>query len=251
MTYRPLTALLLLALAFPLLADETPALDKTYGYRVSVDAEGKVTAFEPSSEIPGALLPTLDALVENAEFEPAQVGTRAVPSLTSVYVVVRFEGGGDELRAAPVKVTSGGGTLNSTPPRYPSTAIRNDFGALVWATLSFKADGSLDREASRIDSVDVVRGTGRPSSRQIGPYKQRFEDATWKAMANWTLTPDEVDGQPVAMTVRVPTRFCPMRNRPTGCSDLWPKAADPLPRPSYDGVRLAAIKPAASVADGG
>lgn len=250
MTHRLSLALVLMALGAPLAANDVPTLTKSYSFRVSVDEQGRANEVEPVSDVPAPLQSTLNALVQGAEFEPAQRHGRAVPSRTSVHVVVRLEGEGDEVRAVPVDILAGGRLDNSAPPRYPHGALRDGVAAEVWATLSFRADGSLDHEASRVDSVDMVR-EGRP--RDPVAHRNGFEAAVVSAMAKWTLVPDEVDGRPIAMTVRVPTRFCPASRQRLGCDDLWPKEGRSTlsPAPRDDSVRLATLKPAATAADGG
>lgn len=250
MTFRMLATALLFTLAAPLAANDAVTLSKSYSFRVAVDEQGKVTAAEPVTEIPSELLAMVTTLVETSEFEPARVDDRPVPSRTTVHVQVRFEGDSRQVRAIPVKVSNGGKLNVGALPRYPFAAMRSDYGAQVWATLSFLADGSLDPAATRIDSIDVVR-QGR--SQRNGRHQANFESAVQAAIAQWTLLPDEVDGHPIAMTVRVPTRFCPPSRKARGCDELWPEASqpDPSPEPSDTDVRVATIKPASPIADGG
>jgi outer membrane biosynthesis protein TonB len=250
MTFRILVAALLLTLAAPLAANDAVTFSKSYSVRVAVDEQGQVTSAEPLTEIPAELLGTVTALAEKSEFEPARVDGRPVPSRTTVHVRMRFEGDSRQVRAVPVKVSNGGKLNVAALPRYPFEAMRSDVGAQIWATLTFLADGSLDPAATRIDSVEVVR---QDRSQRNSRHQAGFEAAVQAAIAQWTLLPDEVDGQPIAMTVRVPTRFCPPSRNRRGCDDLWPEASqpDPSPEPSDTDVRLATIKPAFPVADGG
>lgn len=249
MTRRLLLATLFLSMVSPVSASEPVSLTKSYSFRVSVDEQGKVASAEPVTEIPKALLPTVAGLVTSSAFEPARVDGRAVPSRTTVHVLMKFEGNERQVRATPVSLTNGGKLDSVAVPRYPFEAMRVDVGAMVWATLSFRPDGSLDRDASRIDSVDIARG-GR--GQRVGAHQKSFEAAVTSVMANWTLLPDEVDGKPIAMTVRVPTRFCPPSRAVRGCDDLWPRGGqpDPSPEPSDTNVRLAAIKSAIPAAEG-
>jgi len=250
MTFRILVAALLLALAAPLAANDAVSFSKAYSFRVSVDDQGRVTDAEPMTEIPAELLATVTKLVEGSAFEPARVDGRAVSSRTTVYVLMHFEGDSRHVRAVPVSVTNGGKLNHTALPRYPIAALRSGVGAQVWATLSFRADGSLDASAVQIDSVDVVRQERRQSNSR---HQASFEAAVVAAIAQWTLLPDEVDGHPIAMTVRVPTRFCPSSRKSPGCDDFWPEAGqpDPSPEPSDTDVRVATIKPASPIADGG
>jgi len=249
-------AVLLFSLVPPVAAEAPPEAYRSYSFHVDVDDQGRVTAAQPVGEIPAALLPTVRALAEGAEFEPARIGDRPVPSRTLVKVRMRFQSGDDELRVEPVEISGGGGRLeNSFPPRYPFESLRADIGALVWSYLSFNPDGSLDLAASRVESVDVVRGRGNPNSRERDNHTRRFEAAVLAAAANWTFVPDEVDGQPLAMSVRVPTRFCPS-SQASRCADFWtgrygPEPPAPTPTPMDSAVTLVALKPAAPVAGGG
>lgn len=243
MIHRLLAALLLLSLAAPLCAIEAPAVSRSYSFRVSVDEQGRVGMAEPAGELPAELAPALLGVVKKTAFEPARIDGRAVPSRTMVHVLVRFEGGYDEMRAVLVDVLDGGKLEKAAHPRYPRRALRADVGAEVWATLSFHADGSLDRKASQVDSVALV-GDGPP--REDGMHQKSFEAVVTAAMKKWTLLPDEVNGKPIAMTVRVPTRFCPSSLiRVRGCGSLWPRASlpDPSPEPRDPGIQLAKIKP--------
>jgi len=213
MSVRFLVAALMLVLASPLSASDTVKVTHLYSFRVSLDEQGRITRAEPLDEIPAPVSALVAGLVQDADFEPARVADRPVPSRTTLIVRVDFEGNQQHLRVASTKLTSGGG-LDPTPPRYPPRAMASQIGALVSTHVVYRVDGSLDREASRIENLEVFGGK---RSMKHDPIRKSFEDAVWTTLAGWTMRPDEVDGQPIAMSTRVPMSFCPLVGRNGEC----------------------------------
>lgn len=204
MSVRFLAAALMLVLASPLSANEVVKVTQTYSFRVSVDEQGKVTGAEPLNAIPAPVLATATGMAHDADFEPARVAGRPVPSRTVVNVHMDYEGDQRHLRVVSTSLTSGP-KFELAPARYPPGALQGRVSARIWVTVTYLGDGRLDKEASRIDSIEMSNGR-RPIEKS--PHRKDFEATMWTAIQGWKLLPDEVDGEPIAMTVRMPTRFC-------------------------------------------
>lgn len=255
MSLRLAVLALMLVLASPVLANDVVKVTHVYSFRVSLDEEGRTTGTEALVEVPSQVLAKATALVQAAEFEPARVAGRAVPSRATVNVRMDFEGDRQHLRVASTKVTSSA-LLRMTPPVYPAQALRSEVGAMVSTTLTYRPDGSLDREASRIDSIDIISATRLDKKNR---HREQFEAAVWATIQGWTMVPDEVDGQAIAMTTRVPMSFCP-RSSAGGCENrriretrLGRDTQEPGDEPQGwqpidTGIQLAKLKPTVAAA---
>ena len=230
-----------LALSLLVLATWSPAaavaagqaMERFYPVRVSVGADGVPTAAEPVGEVMAALQAPLRAAALASSFTPATKAGVAVPSRTAVLVAVSYEKAGRGVAARVTRVI--GGTMPIAPPRYPTDALRRGASARVWLRIAFDADGTRDEARTGVDRVEGTHRRGRSGEPGVVPYEKAFRDAALSALADWTHAPEEVDGQPVAIDVRVPITFC--------ARDCRLPPIDPAPSvtPVDPGIRLAAL----------
>ncbi|KFN50132.1 energy transducer TonB [Arenimonas composti] len=207
----PAAAALLFFAALPAIGADT--VDRSYTVRLSLDATGAITDAQLQGEVPAALHESVLAAAKRAEFAPARRGGEARPSRTSVNVGVRLQPQGDGYRAEIVGVNQGGGwqLREQGRPRFPQRAASAGYSARVVVHAFFDADGRLDRTRSRARSVQVMdRGGTVVTHGDATParFAADFRVATEAAIRGWQLTPDEVDGQPMASEVLVPVTFC-------------------------------------------
>lgn len=247
-TPRFLVALFALAVALQAIAAEPEPSMRTFSATVDVDAAGKVTQVDVGPSVPIGLVDVMKQAAAIAEFEPALLDGVPAPSRTLLNVTFEMLADGKNLRAEVVGLTSGGGSLQSQPPRYPLNAIRNRVAAKAWVRASFGSDGKLVASESRVESLALARNGRWLPDEQAGRYDALFRRAVEDTLANWVYTPDEVAGRAIAASVWVPLTFCPPG--PKASCDLVELEA-PSPGPtlpsSLDGnVRLAVMKPYAS-----
>lgn len=234
-------------------AGEPEASRRTYSAAVDVDATGRVTQVDVGPSVPEGLVDVIKKAAAIAEFEPALLNGVAAPSRTLLNVTFEMVADGKDLRAEVVGLTSGGGRLQSQPPRYPLAAVRNRVAAKVWTRVSFGADGKLDPLQSRVESVSLARGGRTLGDDQAARYEKEFRRAVEDTLANWVFTPDEVAGHAIAASLWVPMTFCPPGPKKycdvLDAGDTHPGNALPS---SLDGnVRLAVMKPYAASGDEG
>lgn len=234
----PCLFLVIAMLAGPALADGLDvATHRFYPVRVDVDASGAVTAVEPLGEVMDGLRPSLEAAARRAEFVPATKGGVPVPSRTAVLVSVAFAKAGRNV-TAQVTGVSAGSALPLAPPRYPRDALRRQASARVMLRIVFDASGRRDESLSGVERVDGPLKDVRPGRETKVPYEADFRAAALSALAAWTYTPDEVDGQPVAVDVRIPMTFCAGTR---GCPEFAP-VTEPVVTPADASIRLAALR---------
>lgn len=239
-----------LSLAFLLLAAVVPAaaargVDLTthvmYPVRVDVDASGTVTAAEPMGDVIEALRPSLVAAARLAEFEPATKNGVPVPSRTAVVLTVSLKKHGRGL-AAQVTNVSAGSAVPLAPPRYPRDALRAQQSARVVLRLVFDASGQRDESLSGVERVDGPLKEQRPGRPTTVPHEAEFRKAALASIAAWTYAPDEVDGQPVPVDIRIPMTFCAGVN---GCPEFPAiDASQPVVTSTDASIRLAALRSA-------
>lgn len=246
---RFLVAMLALAVALQAAAaNPAPSSRRTYSATVDVDAAGKVTQVDVGPSVPTILVDVIKQAAAIAEFEPALLDGVPAPSRTLLNVTFEMVADGDDLRAEVVGLSSGGGSLQSQQPRYPSSAVRDRVAAKVWVRASFGADGKLVASESGVESLTLARNGRRLGDDQAGRYEAQFRRTVEDTLAAWVYTPDEVAGRAISASVWVPVTFCPPG--PRASCDLVERDA-PIPGPtlpsSLDGsVRLAVMKPYAA-----
>ena len=173
------------------------------GLSVQVDASGHVSAVQlvekDAERLPASVSEPLLADARSWTFDPAQRNGQAVPSTTHVAVTLRADPLDDKGDAWALRITraSNGPRAQSTaPPRYPMNAIRNRAVARVMVEVDIAPDGSV-AEARLVD-------VQTPKSR----YADDFAKATLASVQEWRFIPEQVAGQPIAGTVRLPTTYC-------------------------------------------
>ncbi|MFY2763514.1 hypothetical protein [Arenimonas sp. MALMAid1274] len=246
----------LLGLALPALAADGRPSDQYYTVRMSIDADGRVTAAEPQGDIPQALRKVVRDVAERTSFDPARVAGRPVSSRTSINVAVSFRPIGTRYEAKVFDVRPGGGwQMRSLPPPYPRAAHSRGIGAYVMSYVSYDAKGDIDMEKSQIRYL-VARTRGGPlDAKAQARYDAEFRRSVLQAMRRWNYTPDEVDGKPVPASALVPTLFCPQGkwSYERCAADLTAEAtlAESAIAPLDPSVSFAVLKPVSLPDDGG
>lgn len=245
-TLRFLVALIALAGAVQVAAADTaPPSRRTFSATVDVDATGKVTQVGVGPSVPRGLVDVIKQAAAIAEFEPALLNGVPAKSRTLLNVTFEMVVSGNDLRAEVVGLSSGGGSLQSQQPRYPSSAVRDRVAAKAWVRASFGADGKLVASESGVENLVMARNGRRLGEDQAGRYAAQFRRAVEDTLAGWVYTPDEVAGRAIAASVWVPMTFCPPGPR-ASCDLVDLDAPNPGPTlpASLDGsVRLAVMKP--------
>ena len=170
---------------------------------VQVDAAGKVSAVQLAGKaakgLPASVSEPLLADARTWTFDPALRDGQPVPSTTHVAITLRADPVDEDGEAWALRITraTNGPAVESTePPRYPMNAIRNGAVARVLVEADITPDGTV--AAARLVEVKT------PKSR----YADDFAKATLASVQQWRFIPEQVAGQPIAGTVRLPTTFC-------------------------------------------
>lgn len=212
---------------------EIQAVD--YPVRLEIAADGSVTGMNSFDHVPDGLRKIVEAASARARFEPARADGRAVPSATWVTARVKFTPSGDHVRAYVGQVVHAGGLIREAPPRgkfikTPSAALSKGYGALASVRAVFSPDGSIDMEASGVETVVLRRAAGKPvNERLAGSIERDIRTAIIKGMPDWTRTPDTVGGRPIGATLWIPVDI--------SLRQEWGKAGGPdLPIPRYEPI---------------
>ncbi len=168
---------------------------------IVLDATGKLISIEWLGTKPNDRLVTapLEAVIRDWEFEPGKVD--GVPAVTETGLLLHVE-----LR----KTAEGGITLNiddaltgafsvkQDPPAYPRDQAMRGAQAHVLVTVRTDATGQVASAA-----IDEYAGS------HSGTISRKdFETAALNAVKSWTYRTEQVGGNGIAATMRVPISFC-------------------------------------------
>ena len=168
---------------------------------IVLDATGKLTSIEWIGTKPNDRLVTapLEAVVRDWEFEPGKVD--GVPVATGTGLLLHVElrktaEGGIALNIDDAR--TGAFSVKQDPPAYPrSQAMR---GAQARVTVNIQTDGMGQISTATIGKYEgSVAGTAS---------RKEFETAALNAVKSWTYRTEQVGGNGLAATMRVPISFC-------------------------------------------
>ena len=168
---------------------------------IVLDATGKLTSIEWLGTKPNDRLVTtpLEAVIRDWEFEPGKVD--GVPAVTETGLLLHVE-----LR----KTTEGGITLNIDDARTGAFSVRQDPPA-------YPRDQAMRGVQARVLVTVQTDATGQVTSATMGEYegsypgaasRRDFEAAALNAVKSWTYRTEQVGGNGLAATLRVPISFC-------------------------------------------
>ncbi|MGN2253365.1 energy transducer TonB [Frateuria sp. GZRe12] len=169
---------------------------REYHARVAldVDAEGKVSSVLLPPEVPSVLVAAARETISHWRFKPPVRDGRAVTArtwATTVLQVVPQPSGDYRLR---VVFQSNGPGMACPAPRYPvEAAVGGSQGNLVMEATA-QPDGSLA-------DIEMV------SHQLKRAYTSAFEKSVRTALAQCQVSPELVDGKPVATRMRLPFVF--------------------------------------------
>ena len=208
MMLSSLLVLCTLSAAGPVVAEETPARVWIEAW-ADVDAEGRVTGLEFDPGAAPVITGVAEPVLRGLAFEPASRDGQAVASRTRVGAQLAFtpraegEYAGTVLRTNEPVVR----LASAVNPDYPSATVREGVGGIVLLDVAVKADGRVDAADTRLHSARFFR-RGKDYD---GPLGRLLVDATLAAVTKWRYDVPQVDGQPIAVRLRVPTRYTPPR----------------------------------------
>lgn len=207
----------LLAAAGAHAAGEQPGLDLQAVGMIDVGPDGSVHDYKLETQLEPQVAALVDRTVRSWQFEPVIEDGRPVIATTRMRLDLEAlpRDDGYALRVAHVAFGEPEAGPNPPPP-YPRVALDKQVGAKVSLLLQVHADGRVGKV-----HVEQVSLTDRLGKREP-VVRERFAEASRKAAQAWTFDTGEiVDGEPVAMQLRVPVEFAMRR------PDVWHE------RPTY------------------
>ena len=168
--------------------------------RIEVDATGKPVAVEAPADLPEPIASAIEKRVAGWGYVPARRGGKAVAAVTYVSVgacAVPAEGGyrlGIDFKGNGPRLHSDTGRM--LPPPYPRALVMRGVGGTFVVSYSVQADGSTQ-----------LTGIEPAGKRMKHEYRQSFEEALEDWVENLRYDPEQVDGQAVTTTVRVPVMY--------------------------------------------
>ena len=168
---------------------------------IVLDATGKLTSIEWLGTKPNDRLVTapLEAVIRDWEFEPGKVD--GVPATTETGLLVHVE-----LR----KTAEGGITLNIDDARTGALSVTQDPPAYPRDQLMRGAQARLVVQV-QIDAAGKFASasmTEYEASTKAANTRKDFEAAVMKVLGSWTYRTEQVAGQGMPATLRVPISFC-------------------------------------------
>ena len=192
-------SLLVLLFVFPILAAaETPAAEvsTTVAWRMSLGADGKISALEPRSNTIAALREKLEPVVRSWEFEPGTINGQPASTETILSVDVSLLPEGDKTLAIRVDdVRTGGDIENQRVPSSTASMLAKlkENGGVVQRIYEISYD-----QLGAITKVSVLEGSTK--------VKGRFPDHTEKSFRHWKFVPERVAG--IGIPGKVVISFC-------------------------------------------
>lgn len=168
---------------------------------IVLDAAGKLASIEWIGTKPNDRLVTapLEAVIRDWEFEPGKVD--GVPAATETGLLLHVE---------LHKTAEGGVSLNIDDARTGAFSLKQDPPA-------YPRDQAMRGVQAHVVVIVKTDGTGQVTSAAIGEYKgsnpadrsrKDFEAAALNAVKSWTYRTEQVGGNGLATTLRVPISFC-------------------------------------------
>lgn len=182
------------AAATPAPTDDQVAREYRATVALDVDTQGKIAAIELPAEVPAMLAGPAREAIAHWRFKPPVRDGHAVTARTwakTVLQVVRQPGGHYGLRAV---FQSNGPGMACPQPRYPAEEMRRN------------NQGSLAMEAVAQPNGTVI-DTKMVSHQFKSVHVRAFEQAVKTALAQCHVSPEWVDGKPVATRMRIPFVF--------------------------------------------
>lgn len=251
--------------------DGEPVLATRIDGDVEIDPQGAVTAYRPMTQQPEPLATRLHDMVMRMRFEPVVDNGRAVHARARMrlsLVGTPDEHGGVSVRVEhvafatepsnPISGEADGGpsaveatAVHKAMPRYPEPARRAGLSGRVIVAVRLGLDGRVLDAAVRDTALFNVKGTAR----QVQPYIADFENASLRAIRQWTFKVTLHPGAtPTAddMTGLIPVVYA-MEDDPTPGMGKWAWELRTLSRPvPWITPQLAAELPDSDeVSDGG
>ncbi|GAB2498054.1 energy transducer TonB [Arenimonas alkanexedens] len=211
--------LMIAALLCSGLAAATSPIERSFHARVQVGADGAVQAVETQGGLPAPIAAIVQDAVQKLAFSPATVAGEPAASKTTVWVRLRLQSGADEQLITTVLSITQANPFNRVPV-YPSEAMRDGTGGRVWLELAILSDGTVDRDASRVESLELRNGRGQEIKRSRAG--KDLAEAALEAAADWQIFPEEVAGVMRATKVLVPVTFCRVE-RGQACPEFAPR----------------------------
>jgi hypothetical protein len=169
--------------------------------RVTIDAQGKVQTAQPSDpKDPYGLNAAAEALSRTLTFSPAKKNGAAVPSETTLNLLLSLEPRADGKYGLHLKRASNGPAVvevgRTTAPKYQQG---RENGALIVVAVVLLADGTPDMSTFAMESAELRV----PSA--FG--EKRYVDAVETSLRNSRFKLDLVDGVSIPTRITVPYQF--------------------------------------------
>jgi len=181
-------------------ATQAESADFRRSARVSIGADGKVTAltFDNTKAENDLIGKRLEPLIRSWTFQPGTVNGQPMPTETTLQLDLEATKTADGRYAIKLlNAFTGPGVLSTRPPDYPQHEFKAEAEAVVNLTIAIDATGA----PSDVTLADVTtNGTA--------VNKTNFGDAARNAAKGWRFQPELVGGHPVASHVSVPISFC-------------------------------------------
>lgn len=204
---KTFVACLLLIPAFAAAAPAVPG-DVRYPVRVDIDASGRVVSVDTGEAVPDTLRDIVHRAAARATFAPARRGDTPVAARTWLTARVGFTPSAERVRASVEAVTAGGGVQVATPTRSPMRTRARGWSADVYVRATFDAHGRTIPDLSSVERVVMRQDTGSGDVTYLEQLlAKRFESVIDDTLDDWRWVPDEIDGEPIGGTFRMPVGF--------------------------------------------
>jgi hypothetical protein len=176
--------------------DAARPLKLDFGWRIDIDANGRVIQFtpdkQPALERIRQLRARLETAVRDWKYRPAMLNGKPAPANTHLYVAATLvPTGGDNYNIRVDSAGTGGGVEHYARVRYPSAALRDHKTGGVMLRIDYNTEGHVVKAAAADNGVQANRD---------------LLDASITSAKQWLFKPELVDGHPVAGSVYSP--FC-------------------------------------------
>jgi len=205
-----LSSILMIACCCGASAQQQKSVNFEREARVSIGADGKVTAlafvnWKATDDLVGK---RLEPLIRSWTFQPAMINGQPVPTETTIHVQLEMSKAANGVYSIKLlDESSGPGVLKTPAPDYPTEELAANAEAKVTLLLAVDATG-----------VPVDIKTTSVITNGSGASKLHFGKAAMDAAKHWRFQPESVGGHPVASHVSVPITFC--LDETTPCSSI-------------------------------
>lgn len=168
--------------------------------RVSIDADGKVTALKfvnwnAKKDLVGE---KLEPLIRSWTFEPGRVDGKPAPTETTVTVDLDMRKvDGNNYAITLLDADTGVVWETLKRPDYPKRQLGSSIDAKIVLLVDYDIDGKIDKLA-----VEDAVSNGSKSD------IDEFVVAIDRALKSWRFHPETVGGHAITGVVRVPVEFC-------------------------------------------